>query len=58
MPKSIEFAIKALDQQIRRECDRLSCAFVAMSHDPHPSSPAALCCICRLARKYHRVIAD
>ena len=58
MSISVELAIKRLDYRIEAECDRLSCAFVAVGHDPHPNSPTALCCICRLARKYHRVIAD
>ena len=58
MRVSIETAIRALDEQIKRECDRLSCAFVALPHDPNPSFPAALCQICRVARKYHRIIAN
>lgn len=55
---SIEMAIGALDEQIRLECDRLSCAFVASPGDPDPSDPASPCGHCHQSRKQHRIIAN
>lgn len=55
---SIELAIGALDEMIKQECDRLSCAFVATPGDPDPSDPASPCNICHQSRQSHRIIAN